>query len=253
MWRRMGRSFWGRGPMPGSIGMALIWCWIRQKRPPACPSPVPQVPPGLLRLVTEELTVVDGDVLGRIDFLAPLESSGTDAIAIAASIWAEADATFDASTNSTDLVFATGTSEAATEKMRLTHDGALVPSTTDTLSLGTSALNWSDLFLDSGAVVNFDGGDVTLTHASNLLTLAGGNVDFGDNQLIKPLLKDYGEEVNALGDLGGGTDDIDLTAGNVVSATVFNGGADIHVLQPHGLWRCLFIYPLFSPMAVHRR
>lgn len=34
------------------------------------------------------------------------------------------------------------------------------------------------------------------------------------------LLKDYGEVTNALGDLGGGTDAIDLTAGNSVSATV---------------------------------
>jgi hypothetical protein len=37
------------------------------------------------------------------------------------------------------------------------------------------------------------------------------------------LLKDYGEVTNALGDLGGGTDAIDLTAGNSVSATVSTG------------------------------
>ena len=34
------------------------------------------------------------------------------------------------------------------------------------------------------------------------------------------LLKDNGEVTNALGDLGGGTDNIDLTLGNSVSATV---------------------------------
>ena len=34
------------------------------------------------------------------------------------------------------------------------------------------------------------------------------------------LLKDYGEVTNALGDLGGGTDAINLTLGNSVSATV---------------------------------
>lgn len=86
--------------------------------------------PGTLTLSTEELTVVDGDKLGRIDFNAPKESDGTDAIAIAASIWAEADDTFAADNNSTDLVFATGASEAATEKMRLTHDGYLGIGTT---------------------------------------------------------------------------------------------------------------------------
>jgi len=80
---------------------------------------------GLLKLTTGELTVVDADKLGRIDFQAPLESDGTDAVAIAASIWAEADDTFSASVNNTDIVFATGKSEAATEKFRFTADGEI--------------------------------------------------------------------------------------------------------------------------------
>mgnify|MGYP006405853239 CR=1 FL=1 len=81
--------------------------------------------PGYLKLTTGELTVVDADKLGRIDFQAPLESDGTDAVAIAASIWAEADDTFSTSVNNTDLVFALGKSEAATEKFRLTADGEI--------------------------------------------------------------------------------------------------------------------------------
>ena len=80
---------------------------------------------GILTLSTAETTVVDGDELGRINFLAPLESSGTDANLVAASIYAEADAEFNTSTNDTDLVFATGLSETATEKMRLTSSGTL--------------------------------------------------------------------------------------------------------------------------------
>ena len=79
---------------------------------------------GILTLSTSELTVVDGDILGRIDFQAPLET-GTDAILVGASIYAEADDTFAADNNSTELVFAVGASEAAAEKMRLTHDGEL--------------------------------------------------------------------------------------------------------------------------------
>ncbi|MDO8619435.1 MAG: hypothetical protein Q7R49_05865 [Candidatus Daviesbacteria bacterium] len=57
--------------------------------------------------------------------------------------------------------------------------GSFTPFTTDAGSLGTTALNWSDLFLDSGGVINFDSGDVTLTHASNALTISGvaGNSD----------------------------------------------------------------------------
>lgn len=58
---------------------------------------------------------------------------------------------------------------------------ATSPVTSDGNALGTSSLMWSDLFLASGAVVNFNNGDVTLTHASNLLTLAGGQFTFGAN------------------------------------------------------------------------
>ena len=81
--------------------------------------------PGYLKLTTGELTVVDADKLGRIDFQAPLESSGTDAILVGASIWAEADDTFAAGVNNTDLVFATGKSEAAAEKFRFTADNEI--------------------------------------------------------------------------------------------------------------------------------
>ena len=61
------------------------------------------------------------------------------------------------------------------ELNNINSSGNVVPTITDGGSLGTSALNWSDLFLDSGAVVNFDGGDVTLTHSGNLLNINGGN------------------------------------------------------------------------------
>ena len=79
----------------------------------------------LLKLQTSDTTVADGDVIGAIEFSAPDEASGTDAITTAASIVAEADATFSSSANNTDLLFKLGTSGAATEKMRLTHEGNL--------------------------------------------------------------------------------------------------------------------------------
>ena len=47
---------------------------------------------------------------------------------------------------------------------------------------------------------------------------AGQN--FQDNYLQRVNLKDYGEVTNALGATGGGTQDIDLSLGNSVSATV---------------------------------
>ena len=78
--------------------------------------------PGKLLLSTAEATVVDGNKLGQIDFQAPAET-GTDAIVVGASIVAEADDTFTASVNSTDLVFLTADSGAATEKFRIDSTG----------------------------------------------------------------------------------------------------------------------------------
>ena len=47
-----------------------------------------------------------------------------------------------------------------------------------------------------------------------------GTQSFADNIASRPLFQDYGEIVNAIGGTGGGTQAIDLTLGNVVSATV---------------------------------
>ena len=87
--------------------------------------------PGTLTLSTAETTVVDGNKLGKVDFQAPVDSAGTDAILVGASIWAEADDTFSSSVNSTELVFATGSTDTAVEKLRLTSDGKV--------GIGTSA------------------------------------------------------------------------------------------------------------------
>ena len=48
----------------------------------------------------------------------------------------------------------------------------------------------------------------------------GGSIACADEVISRPRFTDYAETINAIGSTGGGTQDIDITAGNVVSATV---------------------------------
>ena len=52
-----------------------------------------------------------------------------------------------------------------------------IPTSNDAVALGNTSKSWSDLFLASGGVVNFNNGDVTVTHSANTLTIGGGNLD----------------------------------------------------------------------------
>ncbi len=77
------------------------------------------------------------------------------------------------------LDFAVMTAGTLADELQL--DGAsLSPSASDGLTLGTSSFMWSDLFLASGAVISFNAGDMTITHAANSLRFAGGIVGFSE-------------------------------------------------------------------------
>ena len=52
------------------------------------------------------------------------------------------------------------------------------PNISDGIALGTGTKMWSDLFLASGAVINLNDGNVTITHSSNTLTVAAATVAF---------------------------------------------------------------------------
>ena len=86
------------------------------------------------------------DVIGKISFQAPDEGTGTDAILISAAIQAKAEGDHSSSSNATSLEFMTGASEAATAKVRITSAGHLVPTADDTYDLGTSSLQWRDIY-----------------------------------------------------------------------------------------------------------
>ena len=53
--------------------------------------------------------------------------------------------------------------------------GAIGPHTNDAGALGSATLSWSDLFLASGAVLNYANSNVVITHTSGILTMGTGD------------------------------------------------------------------------------
>ena len=84
-------------------------------------------------------------------------------------------------THSADTGLTTnGTFQATT----ITATTAVVPDASDGAALGTSALEWSDLFLADAAVINLgDDQDVTLTHVADtgILLNSSRKIQFGDS------------------------------------------------------------------------
>ena len=88
------------------------------------------------------------------------------------------------------------------------------PATGVDFTLGDSGDTFT---LPSGATLTVSG---TSTIASLGASTASGTLSMADNIVSRPEIKDYAETVNAIGSIGGGTQDIDLESGNVVTGTV---------------------------------
>ena len=91
------------------------------------------------------------------------------------------DVTITHSANS--LAFAGGSSG-------YTFDAAPLPSANDGAALGASGTAWSDLFLASGGVINWNAGDVTATHSANTLAFAGASSGYSFDAVVAPATSD---------------------------------------------------------------
>jgi hypothetical protein len=66
----------------------------------------------------------------------------------------------------------TSTATKVTLPVAVDFTGAAAPTSSDGAALGSTTQMWSDLFLASGAVINFNNGNATMTHAAGSLTTA---------------------------------------------------------------------------------
>jgi hypothetical protein len=100
----------------------------------------------------------------------------------------QGDADSDAGDDTADLLSITLTGNAtstaatwgftSTQSAGYTFDKTITPSASNGAALGTDALDFADIFLATGAVINLGSGDVTLTHAANTLAFAGATSSY---------------------------------------------------------------------------
>ena len=121
-----------------------------------------------LTLQSGETDIAVNDIIAKIDFQAPDEGAGTDAILVAAGIEAVSEGDFSASNNATKLSFKTAASESATEKMSLSSAGLLTIA--DDLIIGDGKTIGSAS--DPDAITIASNGQLTLTQ-----TLIGTALD----------------------------------------------------------------------------
>lgn len=113
-----------------------------------------------------------------------MDSGGTDTWATINRIWTSAVLSGGlTASGSTAFDFSGSTGTFLTSTGLNTFGGSghafasiLYPSTNDGAALGDATHNFSDLFLAGGGVINWNNGNVLLTHTSGVLTLGTGNL-----------------------------------------------------------------------------
>ena len=162
------------------------------------------------------------------------------------SISGDADSNTSITFSGSDIItFATGGSTAATfnAAQALTLSGNLLPASQDGSALGTTSLQFSDLFLADGAVIGFgDDNEVTLTHVADtgLLLSSTDQLQFGDSGTyihqsadgVLDLVSDTEIEINATTiDINGA---VDMSSTLTVAGAVTANAGDVKVRSTSG-------------------
>ena len=169
-----------------------------------------------LTLAAGDTDIAVNDKLGVINFIAPDEGAGTDAILVAAGIEAVSEGNFAADNNATKLSFKTAASAAAAETMSLSSAGLLTTSAgitsgavitsgaglviADAGTIG-SASDTDAIAISSGGVVTFSQKPVSNSGiAIDNITIDGTEIDLSSGDLTLDVAGDIvldaaGEEV----------------------------------------------------------
>jgi len=120
--------------------------------------------------------------LGAINFQAPDESSGSDAVLVAGGIEVIANSDFTSLNNHTKMVFKTAQSETATEKMSLDSYGTINVSG-DVYAMGNDLIfgNYESISNNTNGRLDLY---ATTTRVSGDLTVAGNDLIFGNSESI---------------------------------------------------------------------
>ena len=92
--------------------------------------------------------------------------------------------------------------------------------------------------MTTAGLITANGGISTTTVSASAAITANGGITLGaaisgaDQTVSRVNLKDYGEVTNAIGSVGGGTQDIDVALGNNVTATVDTGSTTFTFSNP---------------------
>jgi hypothetical protein len=111
----------------------------------------------------------------------PADSSGVDTYILVSTLWnamtltggvtASGSSAFDFSGSTGAFKTSTGVNTFGGSSNLFA--AGITPAVSDVGALGSATLNWSDLFLASGGVINWNNGDVLVTHSSGVITVAG--------------------------------------------------------------------------------
>nr|ANO58141.1 hypothetical protein [uncultured Bacteroidetes bacterium] len=144
------------------------------------------------------------DIIGAIEWQAPDEGTGTDAILVSAAIKAYAEGDHSSSSNATTLGFYTGASEAAAIKMSLSSGGNL------------------DVTGDiTGLTLNADGDTAAGDNAAMGYTASEGLILTGQGSTDDITIKNDAD--TTVVNVATGATDVEISAGNILFGTANKG------------------------------